>query len=188
MRGRELGDKRTQLGFCRSSRHRRLDAAGDLDFNLVGTASGGFFLHAHEGSLGGVLIWCTVGFRTFRGEDSIQSEISPGEPPDERSASGCRRVQAGAFGRIKRAPMIPQGMYKMRSSTTNQSGAGIDMAFTIPPSRKNPPTIAPRSFAERRAMAEATRPPTSAPPAWATRTIRIAGSVNVATYAFIASG
>src|SRR5260370_39918763 len=51
MRGRELGDKRTQLGFCRSSRHRRLGAAGDLDFNLDGTASGGFFLHAHNGSL-----------------------------------------------------------------------------------------------------------------------------------------
>jgi hypothetical protein len=26
MRGRELGDKPTQLGFCRSSRHRRLGA------------------------------------------------------------------------------------------------------------------------------------------------------------------
>src|SRR5438128_902029 len=52
MRGRELGDKRTQLGFCRSSRHRRLGAAGDLDFDLHGTASGRFFLHAHNGSLG----------------------------------------------------------------------------------------------------------------------------------------
>src|SRR6202023_3646639 len=52
MRGRELGDKRTQLGFCRSSRHRRLGAAEDLDFDLDGTASGGFFLHAHDGSLG----------------------------------------------------------------------------------------------------------------------------------------
>src|SRR6184192_4169353 len=51
MRGRELGDKRTQLGFCRSSRHRRLGAAGNLDFNLDGTASRGFFLHAHVGSL-----------------------------------------------------------------------------------------------------------------------------------------
>ena len=51
MRGRELGDKRTQLGFCRSSLHRRLGAAGDLDFNLAGTASRGFFLHAHDGFL-----------------------------------------------------------------------------------------------------------------------------------------
>src|SRR5262249_20971647 len=50
MRGCELGDKRTQLGFCRSSRHRRLGAAGDLDFDLDGTASGGFLLHAHDGS------------------------------------------------------------------------------------------------------------------------------------------
>src|SRR6266496_6501721 len=52
MRGREPGDKRTQLGFCRSSRHRRLGAAGDLDFDLDRTASGGFFLHAHDGFLG----------------------------------------------------------------------------------------------------------------------------------------
>src|SRR5271165_6914857 len=52
MRGRELGDKRTQLSFCRSSLHRRLGAAGDLDFNLDGTAYRGFFLHAHNGSLG----------------------------------------------------------------------------------------------------------------------------------------
>src|ERR1700722_9516892 len=50
MRGRELGDKRTQLGFCRSSRHRRLGAAGDFDFDPHGTASGGFCLHAHDGS------------------------------------------------------------------------------------------------------------------------------------------
>ena len=50
MRGRELGDKPTQLGFRRSSRHRRLGTAGDLDFNLDGTTSGGFFLHAHDGS------------------------------------------------------------------------------------------------------------------------------------------
>src|SRR6516225_5379701 len=52
MRGREPVDERTQLGFCRSSRHRRLGAAGDLDFDLDGTAAGGFFLHAHDGSLG----------------------------------------------------------------------------------------------------------------------------------------
>src|SRR5437660_1440976 len=51
MLGRELGDKRTYLGFCRSSRRRRLGAARDLDFNLDGTASRGFFLHAHDGSL-----------------------------------------------------------------------------------------------------------------------------------------
>src|SRR5262249_9119252 len=51
MRGRELVDKHTQLGFCRSSRHRRLGAAGDLDFDLDGTASGCFFLNAHDGSM-----------------------------------------------------------------------------------------------------------------------------------------
>src|SRR6266571_5562037 len=50
MRGRELGDTRTHLGFCRSSRHRRLGAAGNLDFNLDGTASRGIVLHAHDGS------------------------------------------------------------------------------------------------------------------------------------------
>src|SRR6516162_4038571 len=52
MRGSELGDKRTQLGFCRSSLHRRLGAAGDLDFYLDGTTSVCFFLRAHDGSLG----------------------------------------------------------------------------------------------------------------------------------------
>src|SRR5262245_54286707 len=50
IRGRELVDKRTHLGFCRSSLHRRLGAAGNLDFDLNGTASVGFFLHAHDGS------------------------------------------------------------------------------------------------------------------------------------------
>ena len=49
MRRARTGDKRTQLGFCRSSRHRRLGVVGDL--NLDGTASRGFFLHAHDGSL-----------------------------------------------------------------------------------------------------------------------------------------
>src|SRR5947207_2775524 len=52
MRGRELGDKRTQLGFFRSSRHCGLGAAGDVDFNLNRTASRGLFLHVHDGSLG----------------------------------------------------------------------------------------------------------------------------------------
>src|SRR5262249_34948567 len=52
LRGREPGDKRTQLGFCRSSRRRRLGAAGSLDFNLDGTTSVCFFLHAHDGSPG----------------------------------------------------------------------------------------------------------------------------------------
>src|SRR5262245_24249890 len=50
MLGRELGDQRTHLGFSRSSRRRRLGTSGDLDFNLDGTTSGGFFLHAHDGS------------------------------------------------------------------------------------------------------------------------------------------
>src|SRR5882672_10859776 len=59
MCGRELGDTRTHLGFCRSSCHRRLGAAGDLDFSLDGTASGGFFLHPHDGSLG--LDFCDKG-------------------------------------------------------------------------------------------------------------------------------
>src|SRR5271169_2759094 len=62
MRGRELGDTRTHLGFCRSSRHRRLGAAGDLDFNLDGTPSRGFFVHAHNGSLG--LDFCGIGCAT----------------------------------------------------------------------------------------------------------------------------
>src|SRR5439155_9193196 len=39
VRGRELGDKPTQLGFCRSSRHRRLGAqlrsANDLKIRLT---------------------------------------------------------------------------------------------------------------------------------------------------------
>ena len=33
MRGRELGDKRAQLGFCRSSRYRGLGASADLDLD-----------------------------------------------------------------------------------------------------------------------------------------------------------
>src|SRR5262249_53413801 len=51
MRGRELGDKRTQPCFHRLLLVRRLEAAGDLDVNFCGTASRGFFLHAHKGSL-----------------------------------------------------------------------------------------------------------------------------------------
>jgi hypothetical protein len=47
MLGRELGDHRAQLGFCRSSLRRRPRAAGGLDFNLDGTAPGGLFLDAH---------------------------------------------------------------------------------------------------------------------------------------------
>src|SRR5436190_10212009 len=62
MRGCELVDERSQLGFCRSTRHRRLGAAGVLEFNLGGTASGGFFLHAHDGSLG--LDFCGRGCAT----------------------------------------------------------------------------------------------------------------------------
>src|SRR5215471_8498174 len=61
MRGSELGDKRTQLGCGRSSRHRKLGAAGDFDFNLEGTATGWFFLHTHDGSLGLLLEWSSAG-------------------------------------------------------------------------------------------------------------------------------
>jgi hypothetical protein len=43
MLGCELGDKRAHLGLCRSSRHKRLGAAGGFDFNLDGTAAGCFF-------------------------------------------------------------------------------------------------------------------------------------------------
>src|SRR5262249_58952907 len=39
-----------------------LRGAGDLDFDLDGTASGGFFLHAHDGSLG--LDFCGRGCAT----------------------------------------------------------------------------------------------------------------------------
>src|SRR5207249_10058539 len=87
----------TQLGFCRSSRRRRLGAAGDLGFDLDGTASGGFFLHAHEGSLGGVLIWCKVGCHTFRGKDSIQSEIAPSHTARRTI---CSRLKASLSRRL----------------------------------------------------------------------------------------
>src|SRR5437016_384396 len=87
----------------------------------------------------------------------------------------------------KLAPTIPQGTYETRSTTANQSGAGIDITFTIPPSKKQPPTIAPRTNGDRLAISAATRPPANAPPAWATRTIRNAGSGNDWTYALIAA-
>src|SRR4029078_11538751 len=52
MRWREPGDQSTQLSFCRSTRRRGLIAAGDHDFHWNRPASGGYFLHAHDGSLG----------------------------------------------------------------------------------------------------------------------------------------
>lgn len=51
MRGRELGDTRTHLGFRRSSLNRRLGAAGNLGFDLGRRGFCGGLLRSHHGSL-----------------------------------------------------------------------------------------------------------------------------------------
>ena len=57
-----------------------LRRAGDLDFNLDGTASGGFFLHAHDGSLG--LDFCGRGFGVSC-MGPKPSELQPEDDPAE---------------------------------------------------------------------------------------------------------
>src|SRR6266481_1234734 len=133
MRGRELGDKRTQLGFCRSSRQRRLGAARDLDFDLDGTASGGFFLHAHDGSLG----------LDFCGRGSVQGCCAP----RRKEPKGIHVPHCALYGLASRKSFTIGTMTVMRciSVTWVVSGKmanrdaerGFMSPWTSPPFRRN---------------------------------------------------